>query len=57
MIIAIETTNEDGKPEIAINPQEVKIKNATVGSVLSSKIGVNVEFSLPGISLHRTLKK
>ena len=31
LIIAIETNSEDGKPEIAINPQNVKIKNATVG--------------------------
>ena len=31
LIIAIETKDEDGTPCIAINPQKVKIKNATVG--------------------------
>ena len=34
LIIAIETKSEDGTPEIAINPQKVKIKNATVGYVI-----------------------
>ena len=31
LIIAIETRDEDDTPCIAINPQKVKIKNATVG--------------------------
>ena len=31
LIIAIATSSEDGKPEIAINPQNVKIKNSTIG--------------------------
>ena len=31
LIIAIELTNSDGKTEIAVNPQKVRIRNATVG--------------------------
>ena len=31
LLIAIEMMNEDGKPEIAINPQKMKIKSTTVG--------------------------
>ena len=31
LLIAIESTNEDGKPEISLNPGATKLKSSTVG--------------------------
>ena len=31
LLMAIETINDEGKPEISINPQNVRIKRETVG--------------------------